>query len=128
MTDLISDMLIRLKNGYISRKPYIIISYSNNVIRILDLLCIEGFINSYFYLKNGNILVKLKYYRNDFIFKGYRRISKPGSRKYYGVSALKRFFFYEPFVLVSTIKGFMHHRLAISKNLGGEVLFVLSYC
>ena len=128
MKDIISDSLVRLKNAYTARNPSVILLYSKNIIRILALLSKEGFINSYFFLKNGNILVNLKYYRNDFIFKGYKRVSKPGLRKYYSVRLLKRKYFYRSFVLVSTIQGFMSHRLAISKNLGGEILFILSYC
>jgi small subunit ribosomal protein S8 len=69
----------------------------------------------------------LKYTLNKNIFKNYRRISKPGSRVYATAAELYRYYSEKPFIVVSTTKGLVSHRYAISKNLGGEVLFELSY-
>lgn len=123
---LLSDMLIRITNGYNSNKIYVYIKYSNFCIKVLYMLYIHGFINSY-YIYKGNIVIKLKYYRNDHIFKNLKLISKPGKRIYCSVSEIKQRFYYKPFVLISTNLGIITHKDAILKNCGGEILFSLSY-
>src|SRR3989338_2043407 len=84
--DFISDMLVRIKNGYTAKKNGVFVLYSKQNVKILTLLVTEGFINGFFITKENLIYVKLKYYRNDFIFKGYKRISTPGRRRYFTVT------------------------------------------
>lgn len=127
INDLISDMMIRINNGYTCKKLTVFVLYSQVCIRILGLLYKEGFINGYYINKYGYIVVHLKYYRNFNIFKGFKRISKTGCRLYCKVQDLKKNYYYKPFVLVSTTKGLVTHRYAILKNIGGEVLFELNY-
>jgi len=124
----LSDMLIRIKNGYFAKRNGIFVLYSKQNISVLNLLYKEGFINGFFLTTQGTIYVKLKYYRNDFLFKGYKIISTPGRRVYYNVFDLQSKFYNKAFVIVSTIEGLMLHKYAILKNLGGEVLFELEYC
>lgn len=127
VNDLISDMLIRIQNGYVSKLNTVVILNSKICLKILTLLYSEGFINGYYITKSGLIVVKLKYYLNTNIFKGYKRISKPGKRIYLNAAKLKSLYQYKPFVIVSTTNGLLLHKYAILKNLGGEVLFVLNY-
>ena len=119
-------MLIRIKNGYMSKKVGIIVKNSTFCVKVLELLYLNGFINGFNVIGN-NIFVKLKYYQNNHIFKNLTIISKPGIRKYHTVKDLKRKYYYTNFVLVSTNLGLMVHKESISKNIGGEVLFSLSY-
>jgi small subunit ribosomal protein S8 len=128
MQDLISDMLIRLKNGYNAKKTLVFVKYSKTCLNILHLLYLEGFINGFSITKNGFILVKLKYFRNDNIYKNYFRISKPGRRIFLSSKQLKQYFSKKTFVVISTNKGLFLHTYAILQNIGGEVLFELSVC
>lgn len=127
VNDLISDMLIRINNGYNSKLISVKVLYSKICLKILALLYSEGYINGYYLTNDGMIIVKLKYHLNNNIFKGYQRISKPSRKVYYSAKKLKQKFYNKPFVVVSTINGLLLHRYAILKNIGGEVLFVLSY-
>lgn len=127
VNDIISDMLVRINNGYVSKLNTVVVLYSKLSLKILALLYIEGYINGYYLTKNGMIIVKLKYHLNKNIFKGYKRISKPGQRIYNTAVELKKKYSNKSFVVVSTTKGLLLHRYAILKNIGGEVLFVLSF-
>lgn len=124
----LSNTLIILKNGYQANKSRVSITFSIFNIKLLKILYLEGFINNYFISDNSKIIVKLRYYQNNHIFNQLKIISKPGKRVYADVRKLKVNYYYSNFVLVSTHKGLMGHKLAISKNLGGEVLFSLNYC
>lgn len=127
ITDIISDMLIRINNGYTQKLNVVVVLYSKICLKILSLLYNEGYINGYYFTKDGMIVVKLKYYLNKNIFKNYKRISKPGQRVYCNAKELKKKFQYKSFVVVSTVNGLLLHKQAILKNTGGEVLFMLSF-
>ena len=124
----LSNLLISIKNGYIARKSTVSIKFSLFVLKVLKILYIEGFINSYFISNKGKIIIKLKYYQNSKLFNQLKVISKPGKRVYLTSRELKRKYYYYNFVLISTTQGLMTHKLAIRKNLGGEILFTLNYC
>lgn len=126
MNYLVSDMLVRIKNGYTNKKITVVVAYSSFCVKILKLLTLYGFING-FVIINYSIIVKLKYYRNDHIFKNLKLVSKPGCRKYYNVNDLKREFYYRNFVLISNQYGLMSHQESILRRCGGEVLFELNY-
>lgn len=126
MNYLIADMLIRIKNGYINKKVTVIVCYSNFCVKILQLLYLNGFINGFIVVGN-NIVVKLKYYENDYIYKNLQIISKPGRRRYFDIKNLRKQFYYKNFVLVSNQHGLMTVKESIIKNCGGEVLFSLNY-
>lgn len=127
VNDIISDMLIRINNGYNSKLNMVCVLYSKLNLKILTLLYMEGFINGFYLKKDGNIVVKLKYHLNKNIFNNYKRISKPGRRVYYTANELKKRYGNKSFVVVSTNKGLILHNYAILKNIGGEVLFELNY-
>jgi len=127
VNDIVSDMLIRINNGYISKLNKVCILYSKLNLKILALLYIEGYINGYYFNKNGVIVVKLKYHLNKNIFKSYKRISKPGRRIYFSAAELKKKYENKSFVVVSTNIGIILHKYAILKNVGGEVLFELNF-
>lgn len=127
VNDLISDMLIRINNGYNAKLNIVHVLYSKICLQILELLYIEGFINGYYLTKDGTIVVKLKYHLNQNIFKGYKRISKPSRRIYLSAHELKKVYYNKPCVIISTTQGLLSHRNAILKNIGGEVLFALNY-
>lgn len=125
---IFSDILVRIKNGYKFNHKFVEIPYTNLTLNLLKLLYVEGFISTYIIKKNTvNILVKLKYSHRKYLLNSIVFISKPGRRIFCNVRNLKSKYWYKPFVIVSTTNGFMLHRHAISKNLGGEVMCVIEY-
>lgn len=126
MNYLLSDMLIRIKNGYVSKKINVVVRHSYFCVKVLEMLYSHGFINGYFIIGN-NAVVKLKYYQNDHVFKNLNIVSKPGRRIYCSVKEIKKKYYYKNFVLVSNKYGIMTHRESITNNCGGEVLFTLNY-
>jgi len=126
MTDPISDMFTRIRNGLGVGIDIVEVPYSSLKERITKILHEEGFIEGY---KIGvsdsfkSIFVHLKY-RNDKkpIINQIKRISKPGCRVYMGKEEI-------PFVrngfgiaIVSTSKGVMTNVKAKKAGLGGELL------
>ena len=118
----------RPQNGYVARKALVDVKYSTFGLKILKILYLNGFINGYYVSHIGTIRVKLKYFRDDYLFKGLNLISKPGKRIYGSVDLIKSKYYYYNFVIVSTHYGLMTHKEAILKDCGGELLFSLSYC
>lgn len=120
-------MLVQIKSGYISKSKVIYCRYNNTCIKILYLLCRHGFINGFFLTKNNLVGIKLKYYLNNSVINDVSLYSSSGNRQYFSALVLYKKFKNMPCVVVSTTAGYMLHKDAILKNLGGEVLFSLSF-
>jgi small subunit ribosomal protein S8 len=63
LNNLLNDSIIRIKNGYKSRKPIIVLQKSNISIKILEILRNEGYIRG-FIIQNQSINVLLKYFQD----------------------------------------------------------------
>lgn len=126
VNSFIIDMLICIKNGYISKLKQVSCRYNNSCLKILVLLCKYGYINGFYFTKTGLIVIKLKYHLNFNLFQSLEIVSLPSRRLYYDVDQLSIKFKKYPFVIVSNTQGIMLHRDAILKKLGGEVLFYLN--
>ena len=72
----------------------------------------------------GNIKIALKYHpvTKTPAIKEITRISKPGLRKYTGVSTLPRVLNGLGVAIISTSKGMMNEKEAKVQNVGGEVI------
>jgi ribosomal protein S8 len=123
----ISNLLINIKNGYVSNLRTVYCRYNVTCVKILALLYKGGYIDNYYFTKTGLVVIKLKYYWNTNLFNGLKIYSKPGRKIYYSSFDLYCKFNKLPFVVVSTSCGLLNHKDAILKNLGGEVLFSLNY-
>ena len=86
MQDPVADLLTRLRNGHMAKKLEISIPNSKIKRSILDVLHKEGYINGYtvqdLVNKKSEIIVSLKYYKNNPVIAKISRISKPGLRVY----------------------------------------------
>src|SRR5690554_8212347 len=94
MTDLIADLLTRIRNANHMRHETVEIPASKVKAAILDVLKEEGFIVDYELVKAGvanNLVVKLKYTdTNARVIKDLNSIWKPGLRSSATVQALPR--------------------------------------
>ena len=126
MSDVIADMLTRIRNANNAKHDTVDIPASNIKKAIADILVEEGYIKNVQIIednKQGVIRVTLKYGPNKSkILQGLRRVSKPGLRKYANSKDMPRVMNGLGIAIVSTSKGIMTDKQARALNIGGEVL------
>jgi len=127
MTDVIADMLTRLRNGQMRRIVSVKVPYSNFKEKVLSILLEEGYISfckKTEVRKNIHSLeVGLKYLSDGSpVISEIKKVSKPGCRLYSGVSELSGFYNNLGVTILSTSKGVMSDRQARKDGVGGEVI------
>jgi len=125
MSDPISDMLTRIRNGQGANKVTVDIPSSNVKQAIAKVLKDEGFIKDVTVSKEGvksTIVVTLKYYMGEPVITKLKRESRPGLRTYKSVDELPRVIGGMGVAIISTSNGVMSDRAARAAGHGGEVL------
>ena len=126
LSDPISDMIARIKNGLVRYHKKIDVPSSVFKKKILDVLKDEGFISDYTIEDNEknkkNISINLKYKYGSPVIKQIERISKPGRRIYSSADSLPKINNGLGITMVSTPKGIMSDNDARKQNIGGEVI------
>ena len=126
ITDVVADMLTRIRNANSAKHESVEIPASNLKKAIAQILLDEGFIKAFEVIedgKQGTIKVTLKYGENkQRIIQGLRRVSKPGLRIYAASADLPKVKNGLGLAIVSTSKGLMTDKAARKQNIGGEVL------
>ncbi len=129
MTDPISDMLTRIRNGQKARKVSVSMPLSNTKVAIAKVLKNEGYIVDYSMegeISNSNLIVELKYFEGLPVIERVQRVSKPGLRVYRGKEDLPKVLGGLGVAIVSTSAGVMSDRQAREQGIGGEVLCIVS--
>ena len=125
MTDPISDLLTRIRNGQQVRKGKVSCPLSSLKISILKVLKEEGYIRGFEIIENEKgkqIEIALKYFDGKPAIKEISRISKPGMRVYSSVKAMPNYKNNMGVSILSTSKGVMSDADARTQKVGGEVL------
>lgn len=126
MTDIIADMLTRIRNANQMRYKEVEVPASKIKLEIARILKETGFIEDYKVKKNNVqdiIILTLKYGQNkERVITGLKRISKPGLRVYASAKEMPRVLNGLGIAIVSTSKGVMTDKEARVATLGGEVL------
>ena len=125
MTDPISDLLTRIRNGQQVKKASISCPASKIKLAILKVMKEEGFIRDYSLTEDtkGKIIeISLKYYHGEPVIKEIVRISKPGLRVYSSVKSMPIYKNNMGISIISTSKGVMTNFRAKEINIGGEVI------
>jgi small subunit ribosomal protein S8 len=126
MSDVIADMLTRIRNANNAKHSTVDIPASNMKKSIADILVEEGYVKGYQIVDNGNqgiIRITLKYMEGkQKVIRGIRRISKPGLRIYAGYEDMPKVMNGLGVAIVSTSKGIMTDKKARNLKVGGEVL------
>ncbi len=125
MSDVIADMLTRIRNANNARHETVDIPASNMKKSIADILLNEGYIRSYQVIEDGKqgvIRVTLKYNGKQKVLQGIRRVSKPGLRVYVSCEDLPRVMNGLGVAIISTSKGMLTDKKARNENVGGEVI------
>lgn len=124
MTDPISDMLTRLRNGGRALQPLVELPHSRLKENIATILKSEGYVSEV--AVEGKVAkkikIRLKYVGKKNVIEGLKRISKPGLRKYVGATEIPRVRGGLGVAVISTPEGVMTGTQARKKNLGGELL------
>jgi len=126
MSDPLSDMLTRIRNGQQASKAVVECPYSKLRERVCEVLKDEGFIRGFKIEDLGNnkkaLMIELKYAEGRGVIRQIDRVSKPGRRVYTGIKSMPRFYNGLGVLVVSTPKGVMADHKARAANVGGEVL------
>lgn len=120
ITDTLSNLFSKIKNGYLSKKSKITQQNSKQNINILNILIYEGLIKSYKINLNNQIDIYLKYKKNKAIITEIKRLSKPSKRLYIKNKDLykkKRGIY-----ILSTSLGILTDLQAKKLNVGGELI------
>ena len=126
MSDVIADMLTRIRNTNDAKHATVDIPASNMKKAIAEILVNEGYVKSFETIEDGKrgvIRITLKYQGNkQKVLRGIRRVSKPGLRIYASCEDMPSVMNGLGIAIVSTSKGIMTDKQARKENVGGEVL------
>ncbi len=127
MTDTIADFLTRIRNAVRANHRIVEIPSSNLKKEMTKILKEKGYILDYKFEDNdiqGVIKIALKYHpvTKAPAIHNISRISKPGLRKYAGMSRMPRVLNGLGIAILSTSKGVMTNKEAKDQKIGGEVL------
>lgn len=121
VNDPLSDLLTRIKNGYMAGKADVIVPWSKLRQTVADVLVREGYLGQA-KVENGILNLKLKYDQKTPALTEVKRISRPSLRVYVRKSELPRVLGGLGTAVVSTPAGIMTAKEARRKGLGGEVI------
>ncbi len=123
----VSDLVARIKNGYLAKRTVISSPVSRLRGDILKILKEEGYILNYSKLKEEGKAerfdIHLKYHYSAAVVNEIEVISKPGKRVYCSVEEIPLVKNGLGAVVISTSQGVMADHDARAKKLGGEILF-----
>lgn len=121
VNDPIADTLIRIKNGYMSRKIEVSVPYSKLILNLCQLLVAKEYLEK-LEQDNNQLKLTLKYVDRKPVLTDLKRVSKPGLRVYKGVKEMPRVLNGLGIVIVSTPKGLMTDKEARKEGVGGEIM------
>ena len=126
ISDVIADMLTRIRNANDAKHETVDVPASKMKKAIADILVEEGYISGYQIIEDGKqgiIRITLKYGRGkQKIIQGLRRVSKPGLRIYSNCEDMPKVMKGLGTAIISTSKGIMTDKAARAEHVGGEVL------
>lgn len=126
MTDPISDMLTRIRNGLIAGHKTVSIPVSKIKVELARILKEQGYISDYSVgEKDGakNINIVLAYTpEKESVIQEIKRISKPSRRVYVNKDEIPRIKRGMGVCILSTSKGIMTGSEARSQGVGGEII------
>ena len=126
ISDVIADMLTRIRNANNAKHETVDVPASNLKKSIAQILLDEGYIKAFQLVEDGKqgiIRIALKYAPGkQKVIHGLRRVSKPGLRIYSNCEDMPKVMNGLGIAIVSTSKGVMTDKKARQANVGGEVL------
>lgn len=122
----VSDLVARIRNGYLARRATIACPTSRLRENILKILKDEGYILNYSKVKEEGAAerfdIHLKYHNSSPVMSEIEVISKPGRRIYCHADKIPLVKNGLGMVIISTSKGVIADHDARSQKVGGEIL------
>jgi small subunit ribosomal protein S8 len=126
MTDPISDLLTRVRNGVHAKQPKVDVPASQLKVAIVDLWKKGGYIKNYKLYRQdqrGVLRIYLKYVsKGNPVIQGIRRVSKPSRRVYASHHEIPKILNGLGMAVISTSKGVVSDDTARESKTGGEIL------
>src|SRR5688572_13895958 len=126
LSDPISDMITRIRNGQRVNKAVVESPASLMREQVLEALKREGYIRGYTREETrpgiAKLRIELKYHQGEPVIREIDRVSRPGRKVYSRIKDLKRIHGGLGITILSTPKGVMSDTEARTANVGGEVL------
>jgi small subunit ribosomal protein S8 len=126
MTDPVSDLLSRIRNGQQAHKESVVSPASKIRANVLEVLQREGYIRGYSRSDPGpginEFKIELKYVDGEPVIREITRVSKPGRRVYSRIADLPRVYNGLGISILSTPRGVMSDNEARAAHVGGEIL------
>lgn len=129
MTDPISDLLTRIRNGQGAGKVEVSLQSSRVKLAIVSVLKSEGYISDFAVSRDGGrstLTIALKYHAGKPVIERLERVSRPGLRLYRAKDGLPKVLGGLGIAIISTPAGVMTDREARRAGHGGEVLCLVA--
>ena len=128
MQDPLSDMMTRIRNGQMAKKPAVSMPSAKMKIAVANVLQTEGYIKSFVVdgEQKPELTIELKYFEGKPVIEMIKRVSRPGLRIYKPGDQLPKIMGGLGVAIISTDKGVMTDRAARAAGVGGEVLCYVS--
>lgn len=127
MNDPIIDLIIRIKNAYMTKNEALSVPHSNYKEAVLKKLQAAGYITSF--SVEGDVIktleVELKYTKGVAAMTDVKLVSKPGKREYVSYTDLKSVMNGMGVSFLSTPQGILTNHEARKAKIGGELLFLI---
>ncbi len=127
VTDPISDMLTRIRNGLTAKHTFVRVPASKLKLGVAELLKDEGYVEDVSHEPSdgpqGQIKIVLKYWKgSEPVIAGIRRVSRPGRRRYVKSNEIPKVLGGLGICILTTSKGVMTGQNATRDRVGGEVI------
>ncbi|HEY9037128.1 MAG TPA: 30S ribosomal protein S8 [Pseudomonadales bacterium] len=125
MQDSLADMLTRIRNAQMAKKPSVVMPSSKLKVAVAKVLEEEGYIaGSRVESEQGKLRLELtlKYYQGQPVIEDIARVSRPSRRQYAGTDGIPNVRNGLGVAIVSTSRGVMTDRAARKAGVGGEIL------
>ena len=119
--DPIADMLVAIKNGYMVKRPHVLVPYSKFKFEIAKVLEKENFISK-IQTKDKSLLIDIPTDTKNPKLHQVKKVSKLGLRVHVKSKNIAKIKGGRGTVIISTSQGVMTGVDAKKKNLGGEII------
>lgn len=116
----VGDFLIRVKNAARATRKAVKVYKTNLILSVAEVLKREKFVRE-IEESDGVLTVHLSYVSKEPVLLDITLVSRPGLRRYMTADELESYKGPE-ILVVSTSKGVLSHKEAVSKRVGGEVI------
>ncbi|MBI3954502.1 30S ribosomal protein S8 [Candidatus Collierbacteria bacterium] len=123
--DPIANLLTIIRNGYKAKKLKVSAPYSNQSLKLAQILVDEGYLKSVEKETDTNkprLIMELSYLDNQPVLTSINRLSRGSVRLYAKVGRFPRTLSGAGITIISTSSGLMTDKKALKQHLGGEII------